>query len=183
MKIIVFCILFVILSPSFQPVRSPACEGQAEHPSERIREKPPFKLILLKGVSWADRCEGYDPDLPGYHLSGAVGRIQIQPRLEKLPLQLVFEIQTSSDLPPMLEEFKMVCEDTTLAVVPFNEDDSVLLRVRGKKDTTEIMKRMPQRNFFRFERSDDVVRVIFEAEAMKFLKHPCHIQWVDWFRK
>ncbi len=62
----------------------------------------PFQIVLGDKAEWSPQFEGYEPNLPGYHIVGDIASVTIRARADDLPEALILAIRTSPGMPPML---------------------------------------------------------------------------------
>jgi len=151
--------------------------------TDPISAKEPFKLVLGKRAAWAQGRQGYDPNLPGYHLSGDIASITLQVRTENLPDRLVLTIRTSAGMPAMLENFTLAGSHVKLSGEPFNEQ--VGLTYLTRINCSDAWTAMPEVNtdgYLTFEIVRGEVRVTFLPKAIELLRTRCTISWIDWYR-
>lgn len=140
----------------------------------------PFEVVLGRGAAWPHGRQGYDPDLPGYHIDGQIASITIRPRSRRPPEKLILAIRTSPGMPPMLENFSLIGPDLTLSSAMKLE----LAEVRSSQGDPSgcTASTLRGNTYFRFEVAGSRVRVTLLPDAMKLLKRDCTISWVDWYR-
>jgi len=142
-----------------------------------------FDIRLVRGVDWISDTLRFDPRLPGYHLRGGIGTIELQRRSETNSGRLVLEITTSPSMRPNLESFTLGWGDTLLKVAPFtasNLSDVVTKNAEGRWKT--VSQRDTQ-EYFEFQRGDSTVRVSLLPAALLFMRNVCTITWIDWYRR
>ena len=145
--------------------------------------REPFVLTLGKRASWPADHEGYDPNLPGYHIVGGIASVTLHARRGKLPRELVLAIQTSPGMPPMLENFTLVGRFVKLSGEPFNPDAGMTYFARiADSDEWQAVPEIETDVYFKFEIRDDEVRVTFLPRAIELLRAECVISWIDWYR-
>ena len=145
-----------------------------------IRE--PIELSLGKRASWPPGHEGYDPDLPGYHIVGDIASVALRVATDRLPCVLILAIQTSPGMPPMLENFTLVGPQVKLSGEPFNPDGGLTYFKKVGSDDWEDVPAVETDAYFKFEICDDEVRVTFLPRAVELLRDDCTISWIDWYR-
>ena len=151
--------------------------------TDPVSVREPFRLVLGKRAAWAQGHEGYDPNLPGYHLIGDIASITLQARTENLPDRPFLTIRTSPGMPAMLENFTLAGAHVKLSGEPFNEQ--VGLTYFTRVDCSDAWTAMPEVStdgYFTFEIVGDGVRVTFLPKAIELLKTRCTISWIDWYR-
>ena len=137
----------------------------------------PFEIEMTRNAVWTEGHEGYDPDLPGYHLTGDIATITLKPIAGELPDQLVLKITTSPGMRPNLEGFMVKSGDVAIQtfmgseLMQVNTPDSPRERIYWQTD-----------DYFAFELADDAVLVIFQPKGMELLRRECVISWIDWYR-
>ncbi|MBN1506625.1 MAG: hypothetical protein JW955_07255 [Sedimentisphaerales bacterium] len=141
-----------------------------------------FELTLGEKASWSQGREGYDPNLPGYHVAGDIASVTIRAKTDALPCELVLAIQTSPGMAPMLEDFVLVSPDVRWSGEPFNPDTGLTcLRKVACRDEWEVMP-VNADTYFTFEIRGDEVCVTFLPDAIELLRAECTISWIDWYR-
>lgn len=137
----------------------------------------PFEIEMTRKAVWTEGHEGYDPDLPGYHLTGDIATITLKPVTGELPDNLVLKITTSPGMRPNLEGFMVKSGDVAIQTSMGSE----LMQVNTPDYPREgICWQMD--DYFAFELADDAVLVIFQPKGMELLKAECVISWIDWYR-
>ncbi len=143
----------------------------------------PFELTLGRKASWSQGHEGYDPNLPGYHVAGEIASVKLRAKTDRLPCGLVLAIQTSPDMPPMLEDFTLIGPHAKLSGEPFNPEAGVAyFRKVGCSDEWVTVPTIKTDAYLRFEIINDEVRVTFLPKAIELLRAECTISWIDWYR-
>jgi len=142
-----------------------------------------FELMLGKKASWSQGREGYDPNLPGYHIVGDIASVTLRAKTDRLPCELVLAIQTSPGMPPMLENFTLVNPFVKLTGEPFNPDAGMMcFRKVDGSDEWEPVPEIAIDAYLKFEICDDAVRVTFLRKAIELMRAECTILWIDWYR-
>jgi len=143
----------------------------------------PFELNLGPKASWPQGHEGYDPNLPGYHIVGDIASVTLRVKTDRLPCELVLAIQTSPGMTPMLENLTLAGPYVKLSGEPFNPDAGMTYfkRVSGSNEW-EAVPEIDADAYFEFEIHDDEVRVTFLPQAIALLRAECTISWIDWYR-
>ena len=143
----------------------------------------PVVLTLGRKAAWSPGHEGYDSNLPGYHIVGDIASVTLHARRGKLPHELVLAIQTSPGMPPMLENFTLVSPSVKLSGEPFNpEAGMTCFRKVDGSDEWEAVPEIATDAYLKFEISHDEVRVTFLPQAIGLLRSECTISWIDWYR-
>ena len=143
----------------------------------------PFELTLGKKASWSQGHEGYDPNLPGYHIAGDIASVKLRAKTDRLPCELVLAIQTSPEMPPMLENFTLIGPYAKLSGEPFNPDVGMTyFRKIGCSEEWVAVPTIKTDAYLRFEIIGDEVRVTFLPKAIELLRAECTISWIDWYR-
>jgi hypothetical protein len=137
-------------------------------------------ITLVRGVSWDYPDEGFDPDLPGYHLAGGIGTVKIGAPMP--PPELVLQIRTTIAHRPNLEGFTIQWADSLLQIAPFAPGSPAELLVDAALEGGQELSQSREQIFFEFSREEDAVRVRFLPPALRLLTAGCTISWVDWFR-
>jgi hypothetical protein len=143
----------------------------------------PFELTLGQRASWSQGHEGYDPNLPGYHIVGDIASVTLCATVDRLPCELVLAIQTSPGMAPMLENFTFISPHVKLSGEPFNSDAGMMyFRRGGDSSEWEAVPELDADAYFKFEIRDDEVHVTFLPQAIGLLRAECMISWIDWYR-
>ena len=143
----------------------------------------PFELTLGKKASWSPGHEGYDPNLPGYHVVGDIASVTLCAKTDKRPCKLVLAIQTSPGMPPMLENFTLAGPYAKLSGEPFNREAAMLyFRRVNSPGGWETVPGIATDTYLKFEICDNEVRVTFLPQAIGLLRAECAISWIDWYR-
>lgn len=141
-------------------------------------ELAPFHIEFGRNAKWTEGHEGYDADLPGYHITGDIASIVMTPTGHNPPKTLVLAITTSSGMRPMLENFEAVTSGSEIDTALFNGLDYESV---GNKETG-VGYRAKRGTHFKFDVVDKEVRVTFLPEAMPLLRGKCKVSWIDWYR-
>lgn len=140
----------------------------------------PFEIVFVKKAQWTEGQEGYDANLPGYHITGDICIITLEPRAGRLPKKLTLAIRTTPTMKPNLEGFFVLGEDSALESSALTD----LTHVRNPKGSTpfEPVAAMKTSKCFKYEIKDHEIHVTFLPPAMKLLRGKCEISWIDWYR-
>jgi len=142
-----------------------------------------FELTLGPKASWSQGHEGYDPNLPGYHVVGEIASVTLRAKTDRLPCKLVLAIQTSPEMAPMLENFTLIGPHTKLSGEPFNPDAGMMyFRKIGCSDEWVAVPQVRTDAYLRFEIIRDEVHITFQPKAIELLRAECTISWIDWYR-
>jgi hypothetical protein len=133
----------------------------------------PFTIELGKCASWTDGREGYDPDLPGYHISGGAASITLRSTGMPTPEHLVLAIAISN-----LEVFNMSTGDR--AIRSYLSKGLVRLQVIAQQGRE--ISRSKRGDFFTCEVVGKEMHVTFESKAMTLFAKPCTVTWIDFTR-
>jgi len=159
------------------------CIDNDSGPTDLDPNGGPFELSLGPKASWSSGHEGYDPNLPGYHIVGDIASVTLHARAGPLPCELVLAIQTSPGMSPMLENFTLVSPCVKLRGEPFNPNVGITYFERiGCSDEWRALPNVETDAYLRFEIRDDEVRVTLLPKAIKLLRAECTISWIDWYR-
>ncbi len=139
----------------------------------------PFAVALGECTSWTEGRSGYDPDLPGYHITGGIASISLRPTGYPSPDHLVLAIATSPGGRPMLESFNVSTEGTVIHSALFNGLDYDLAMDKQGRE----VGRSKRGELFSYEVVGKEVHVTFKPKAMKLLAGPCTVGWIDRFRR
>jgi hypothetical protein len=143
----------------------------------------PFELTFGKKASWSQGHDGYDPNLPGYHITGDIASVTLRAKTDRLPCELVLMIQTSPGMPPMPENVTLVGPYAKLSGEPFNPEAGMMYFERvNSSDGWKAVSEVATDAYLRFEISGDKVRVTFLPQAIGLLRAACTISWIDWYR-
>ena len=145
-------------------------------------EQVPFQIILGNKAKWSEQCEGYDPNLPGYHIVGDIASVTIRARTDSLPQTLILAIQTSPGMPPMLENFTFVAPCVMLTGEPFKDTELDYFSRGNSSADWQGPSKVGAGTYFNFDVVGDEVHVIFLPPAIELLKVECKISWIDWYR-
>ncbi|GAB4374859.1 MAG: hypothetical protein Kow0042_19820 [Calditrichia bacterium] len=146
-------------------------------------DSAPIKLVLEKGVQWAENKKGFDRELPGFHLVGGIGEVTLRLTSPDRPPKLILEIQTSAAEPPMLEQFRIITSNLIYEMSPFSQPAVIYVLERHPGEHPMVRDTLPQDEYFSFKMIDGGVQVIFSAKSWNLLSDKCRISWVDRFRK
>jgi hypothetical protein len=144
----------------------------------------PFVLTLGKNAAWLPGREGYDPNLPGYHVTGDIASVTLSAVDNRLPEKLVLVIRTGPSTTPMLENFTLIGSQVKLSGEPFN--DAVGLTYFERRDCFEQWMPVPHEDgnsYLTFEIVDEDIHVTFGRKALELLRTECQISWIDWYRR
>jgi hypothetical protein len=159
-----------------------ACDDD-NSPTDFDPNAGPFELSLGPKASWSASHEGYDPNLPGYHIAGDIASVTLRAGTGTLPCELVLVIQTSPGMAPMLENFTLVGSCVKLSGEPFNPDAGITYFERvGCSDEWQAVAGIDTDAYFKFEICDDEVRVTLLPKAIRLSRAGCTISWIDWYR-
>lgn len=144
----------------------------------RAEGPAPYRIEFDNRVRWTEGHEGFDPDLPGYHVTGDIARLILHPTGHPPPEGLVLAITPSPGMRPMLERFQVATAaieiDTTLVEAVQVET----VRDRRTGVTHEVRKG----TYFTFEVVGQAVRVTLLPETLRRLAGALHVSWIDWYR-
>ena len=143
----------------------------------------PFAITFVKGAGWTQGYQGFDPKLPGYHLTGDIAEIRTRLQSEKLPETIVLAIRTSPAMRPNLESFVLSNKDTVIDTALFNGTGLELVKDPKSKTPAEPVAKVKQGTYFRFAVVGEQVQVTFMPKAMELLREEYEISWIDWYRK
>lgn len=147
-------------------------------------DREPVVLTLGKRASWPPGHEGYDPNLPGWHIIGDIASVRLHARAGALPREFVLAIRTSPGMPPMLENFTLTTPRVQLSGEPFNPGAGMAyFRKTVCPGEWETVPETDADTYFKFEIRDDEVRVTFLPGAVELLRAGCAISWIDWYRR
>ena len=145
--------------------------------------KEAFQVRLVQGVTWASDTVRFDPRLPGYHLRGAIGTIELSRELETTSDRFVLEITTSPGLQPNLESFSFAWGDTLMKVAPFSGTQLSDVMAKDTEGRWRTLSQRETKEYFGFERSDLTVIVTLLPAALRLMRRECTISWIDWYRR
>lgn len=174
--ILVVCILFA----------QGGCHSlQADHepidPADR-RASGPLEITFLKKAHWTEGHVGFDPELPGYHITGDIASIQLQPGSGQLPDSITLAIKTSPGMRPNLEGFTFSAPDTVIATAFFEGFGLAEIKDPTSEEPWRTVAMVESVMYFRFTVVGKAIHVTFMPAAMKLLHQQCTISWVDWYR-
>jgi GT2 family glycosyltransferase len=141
--------------------------------------REPFRVEFLKSARWTEGHEGFDPELSGYHITGDIAGVILDPRTNRLPGKLVLAITTSPGMRPNLEGFFVT--GTNLAIETALSDglDYSTVKNPGAGTRSSVKKG----TYLQFRVVDKAVHVTFLPRAMPLLEKKCKIFWIDWYRE
>ena len=174
-RIIVFTLLFCGVG-TLSGCRPPGASESGGTPEA-------FNIRLVRGVKWTSDTLRLDPRLPGYHLSGGIGVVELQIASEVSHDRLVLDITTSSGMKPNLESFTLGWGDTLLKVAPFGASSLADVIVKNANGRWKTIFQRDRQDYFEFQRRDSTVKVSFLPAALQFMKRECTITWIDWYRR
>ncbi len=148
-------------------------------PLSRSVEVDPFEIEFGGQAAWTEGYSRFDPNLPGYHVTGDIASMVLRPRSKQVPDKMVIAITTSPGMRPMLEHFKVTTKEITLTSALFNGTGSTGVTNRRTK-TQATVKRG---KYLRFSVVGREVRVTFLPEAMGLLEGDIKVSWIDWYRQ
>ena len=149
--------------------------GCATRPAD-IWERP-FEVTLGKGAHWTEGHEAFDSKLPGYHITGGIASITLEPRSDIVPRLLTLVIRTTGD-EPMLEHFEVKIDDRKFQTsLHGREGPTRILNEKG-----ELLVTVQRGTYVRFSARDDAVHVTFTEGARPYLREKTTISWIDWYR-
>jgi len=142
-----------------------------------------FRLRLVRGVNWTSDTLRFDPRLPGYHLRGGIGTIELHREPETNSGRLVLEISTSPGMQPNLESFTLGWGDTLLKVAPFVAGTPAEVIAKNPEGRWKTVSQRDTQDYFEFQRRDSTVMVSFLPAALQLIRKECTITWIDWYRR
>jgi hypothetical protein len=141
----------------------------------------PVRIDLVRGVRWDYPNEGFDPNLPGFHLAGGIGTVRLTG--SAAPEAIVLKIRTTTAQPPNLEGFTVQWAETLLQMAPFGEGSLAELITDSGDGSRGRQRQMVHQWYFEFSREEDIVRVRFLPPALRLIPRGCTVSWVDWYRR
>jgi hypothetical protein len=145
-------------------------------------EQEPFEVSLGNRAKWSQQYEGYDPNLPGYHIVGDIASVTIRTRADDLPETLILAIRTSPGMPPMLENFTFAAPCVMLTGEPFKGAELDYFTRPNSLVEWQGPSKVQTDTYFKFDAVGDEVHVTFLPPAIRLLKVECKISWIDWYR-
>jgi parallel beta-helix repeat protein len=145
-------------------------------------EQEPFQIILGDKAKWSPQFEGYDPNLPGYHIVGDIASVTMRARADDLPETLILAIRTSPGMPPMLENFTFAAPCVMLTGEPFKGAELDYFTRDNSSVEWQGPSKVQTDTYFKFDVVGDEVHVTFLPPAIELLKVECRISWIDWYR-
>jgi hypothetical protein len=142
----------------------------------------PLEIALGRRAQWPATHEGFDPNLPGYHIVGDIASATLRPRKDDLPDRLILAIQTSQGGTAMLESFTFAAPCVMISGEPFK---GAGLTMSGRTDSTLPWQPEPDGRadeYFTFEITGDEVHITFLPPALELLRTECKLSWIDWYR-
>ncbi len=141
----------------------------------------PFEIRFAKTATWGKGMVGYDPDLPGYHVSGDIASLRLRPAAGgRPPEKLVLAISTSPGQKPHLDHFRLAVLGGQIEIEPFAEQARPRVMWTGRERNT--FQYAERGAYFTFAVVGDEVQVVFQADVMELLSGECSISWIDWYR-
>jgi hypothetical protein len=120
--------------------------------------------------------------LPGYHIVGDIASVALRARIDNLPNKLILAIETSPDMPPMLENFTFAAPCIMLSGEPFKGTELTYSTRANSTMLWEGGSKVGADTYFKFDIVGDEVHVTFLPLAIQLLKTECKISWIDWYR-
>lgn len=145
------------------------------------RSYQPYSLMEEAG-SRSITISSYDPSLPGYHLAGDIGRLEIRPGPDSGINELVLSIRTATDGPSHLEQFLIAAADTAVVSVPNREHEYIQTNTLSA-ESSRSSALVPAGTWFRFEEVGNTIQVRLLAPTIHLLRNGGRIEWVDWYRR
>lgn len=142
----------------------------------------PFQIILGDKAKWSEQYEGFDPNLPGYHIVGDIASVTIRARTDSLPQTLILAIRTSPGMPPMLESFTFAAPCVMLKGEPFKSNELDYFTRANSSMEWQGPSKIQIGTYFKFDVVGDEVHVMLLPAAIALLKVECKISWIDWYR-
>ncbi len=147
-------------------------------------DEAPLELILGRRAQWSPKHEGYDPNLPGFHVVGDIASVTLRATTDAVPETLVLIIQNLPSTQPMLENFTLTGSHIRLTTEPFNEFvELACYKKSGCAQDWQIKSEIATKEYFTFEIVGDAIHVEFQPKAIELLRTPCEISWIDWYRR
>jgi hypothetical protein len=153
--------------------------GGGGDPPVRAEDRAPYRIEFGNRARWTEGHEGFDPNLPGYHVTGDIASLTLHPTGHPPPERLILVITPAPGMRPMLESFKVSTADIEIDTTLVEAVQIEFVRDQRTGITHEVKKG----TYFTFEVGDDVVRVTLLPEALWLLAGTLHISWIDWYRK
>lgn len=138
----------------------------------------PFEVEFLKKARWTEGREGFDPQLPGYHITGDIAKIALRPTGVQPPKELTLAINTSPGMRPNLEGLSIDVANRTI-------DPSLQARVPTviREHVSGLTSNVARGTYITTRVESNVVHVSFTPAGMALLSTNCTIRWVDWYRQ
>jgi hypothetical protein len=152
-----------------------------DNPGAPVEE--PFEIVLGKKAQWPKGQEGYDPNLPGYHLVGDIASVTLRARTAEPPDKLVLVIRNWPSATPMLENFTLTCPLLKLSGEPFNTGQFEHFQRSTPQAKWEFVSLVPVEEYCIFEIAGDEIHVTFLPRAIELLSDECEVSWIDWYRR
>lgn len=144
----------------------------------------PFAVRLNKNVTWTPgKPKGYDPKLPGYHLSGDVASFRMAPAGNERPETFILAI-TVPGRTKRLEMFRLSFSGISIECEPFKP--GALTRITAtnpKTHTTKTARTTASGTFFDFEVKGKEIQVIFKPAVLVHLQGECSVFWIDRYQQ
>ena len=141
------------------------------------------ELRILRGAEKSPDMPGYDVLLPGYHVRGGIGTVELAPLGEGAVRAFALALTTSPGMRPNLEAFSLSVGDTIYTTSPFGPEQLLDIMPRRPDDYGGTVSRVRLEEYFRFSTSGGEVIVRFGPRGLELLKRSCVVSWVDWYRR
>jgi hypothetical protein len=142
-----------------------------------------FNIRLVRGVKWTTDTLRFDPLLPGYHLRGGIGTIELARKPGIRPAHLVLDIATSPGMPPNLESFTIAWGDTMLRTSSSGQNSLCELIAKNADGEWRMISQRETADYLHFQLTDTSVTVSFLASALSVMERECTVSWIDWYRR
>ncbi|MDT8389918.1 MAG: hypothetical protein RRC34_05355 [Lentisphaeria bacterium] len=140
----------------------------------------PFAVRLNAGVTWTSRHpRGFDPALPGYHLSGDIASFRITPAADQPPERFVLAI-TTPGREKHLDLFRLSFSGISIECEPFN--DRTPTRITATDRQRNTAQNVPKGTFFDVEVKGKEIHVTFKPTVIKLMRGECSVSWIDRYR-
>ena len=140
-----------------------------------------IRVTLLRRAAWAHRPPRFDPDLPGIHIVGDIGGLQLTAAGADLPRAFAIAIATSPGHSPMMEGLTVLAGTQRFMITPFRRTPVPPGRGDGADQPGYTLTPRPH-SLFRFESTTREIIIRFLPSGMSLLRGGCTLEWVDWYR-
>jgi len=142
----------------------------------------PFALRLPPTVQWTrNHMKGFDPALPGYHLTGDIATFRLTPADEKPPPVFVLAITTNPSGKPHIDRFRLSVSGVHIECEPFNPQNPPT-RITSRNRERNSFQYAEPGTYFSFAIEGNEVHVTLKPTVLKIMQGECFISWIDRYR-